>query len=443
MNVPLTLWSPRAFLAKVHNEQIGFGLYYGILIALFCYNLLIFLSIRDVNYLYYLHYIGGWILFQMSLNGLAFEYLWPAYPWWGNLATPFFLFFVALGVIQFTRAFLQLKVNLPRLDLIFRFFLGLAPILMASTLILRYGIVIRIANGLALIGLSIILIAGIMSLRLHVRQARYFMLAWVLLLVGSMAFILRQFGVLPSVFLTDYGMQIGSALEVILLSLALAHRIRILQEENVRIQKEATETLEMRVRQRTQELDNALQDLSVASEKLKDLSRTDALTGCRNRACFDELLEMEWQRAVHSQAPIGLLMLDIDHFKQINDTYGHPGGDACLRQVAQEIRTLIRRPGDESFRYGGEEFAVMLPNTDLAGAVHVGEVILGKIASLAIAYEGKRIPVTVSVGVASMVPEGGINSEALIANADKALYEAKRNGRNQVCSLQETRPSPV
>lgn len=438
MHVPVALWTERAFFAEVHNEQIGFGLYYGILVALFCYNLLLFLSIRDINFLYYLHYIGGWILFQMSLNGLAFEYLWPENPWWGNRATPFFLFFVALGVLLFTRAFLQLKENLPKLDMVFRFFIVLAAILMASTLVLRYAIVIRLANGLALIGLIMMLVTGFLSIRRKVRQARYFMLAWVCLLVGSIAFILKQFGILPSNFLTDYGMQIGSALEVVLLSLALAHRIRMLQDENVRIQKEATETLEVRVRQRTQELDTALQDLSVASEKLRDLSRTDALTGCRNRACFDELLETEWQRALHSGTPIGLLMLDIDHFKQINDTHGHQGGDACLKQVAQAIRTLIHRPGDESFRYGGEEFAILLPNTDLAGAVHVGENILARIDALTVVYEEKRIPVTVSVGVASIVPEEDMRSETLVTHADKALYEAKRRGRNRVCFSGET-----
>lgn len=261
------------------------------------------------------------------------------------------------------------------------------------------------------------------------------MLAWVILLLGSVAYILKLFSILPSMFFTDYGMQIGSAMEVILLSFALAHRMRVLKEENVRIQKEATEMLEVRVQQRTQELDSALKDLSIASEKLKDLSRTDALTGCKNRSCFDELLEMEWRRAYHARSTIALLMLDIDHFKSINDTYGHLCGDACLKQVAAAIRNLIRRPDDEAFRYGGEEFAVLLPNTDLAGATHLANILLTHVATLSVIYEGKRIPLTVSVGVACLSPEEDDSSEALIFEADKALYEAKRSGRNQVCVL--------
>ncbi|GAB3538308.1 diguanylate cyclase [Noviherbaspirillum agri] len=432
MLIPLVLWSEKAFLAQDREEQLWLGVYYGILAAMFFYNLMIFLSIRDVSYLYYLQYIGGWILFQMSLNGLAFEYLWPDNPWWGNRATPFFIAFVGLGVIQFTRAFLQLKIHLPRLDFVFRIFLLLAMAMMAASFVLSYGVVIRAANTLALIGLCIILVTGVLCLRLGLAQARYFMLAWAVLLAGSMAFILRLIDVLPSNALTDYGMQVGSALEVTLLSFALAHRMRILKEENARIQKEATDMLEARVQQRTQELDTALRNLSVASEKLKDLSRTDGLTGCKNRTCFNEMLEIEWQRAVHSRNSIGLLMLDIDHFKRINDSFGHLAGDACLKQVAQEIRSLIRRPLDEAFRYGGEEFAILLPNTDLTGAIHIAETILSQISSLMIVHEGTPIPVTVSIGVACTVAEANTSNEVLISTADKALYDAKRLGRNQV-----------
>ena len=433
MLMPLTLWSPQAFSAEDHEEQLGLGLYYGILAAMFCYNLMIYLSIRDRSYLYYLHYIGGWILFQMALNGLAFEYLWPAHPEWGNRATPFFLCFSGAGVMLFTRSFLQLREHLPRMDAFCRFYFWLALAVMAATFFVSYGTVMKSANALALLAVGVLVAAALLSLRRGVAQARFFLLAWTALLLGSSAYILRQFNVLPSMFITDYGMQIGSALEVILLSFALAHRMRMLKEENARIQKEAAEMLEARVQQRTHELDCALRELSVASEKLKDLSRTDALTGCRNRACFDELLELEWQRARDAGSAIGLLMLDIDHFKQINDTYGHPCGDACLKHVVQVIQGVVDRPGEAIFRYGGEEFAIMLPETDRPGALQLAQAMLAQIAALPFAYEGMRIPVTVSIGAASMVPEGAC--EAIILEADRALYEAKRRGRNQVCAF--------
>ena len=433
LQLPLTLWSPQAFLAKDHEEQVALGIYYGILIAMLCYNLMIFLAIRDVNYLYYLHYIGGWVLFQMALNGLAFEYLWPNYPWLGNIATPFFLAFTLVGVIQFTRAFLQTKRYLPTFDVICRIYLWLFMLLMAGTFFLPYALVIKVGTVGALTASLLVFVIGVVSLQRQIKQAKYFIIAWSLLLLGIIVYALKTFGVLPGIFITEYGLQIGSAIEVVLLSFALAHRMRILKEENERIQREATELLEQRVQQRTQELDQALWNLSDANEKLKDISHIDGLTGVKNRAYFNEQFDLEWRRALRSHSPIGLLMVDIDHFKHINDTHGHLGGDACLKQVAQSVSSAVGRPGDECFRYGGEEFVVLLANTDLAGTAHIGETICRQIHALEVFYDGKKIPITISVGVSSMVPTGDMERDSLIGNADNALYQAKKSGRNRVC----------
>jgi diguanylate cyclase (GGDEF)-like protein len=432
LQLPLTLWSPQALLVKDHEEQYALGIYYGILIAMLCYNLMIFLAIRDVNYLYYLLYIGGWILFQMSLNGLAFEYLWPNYPRWGNIATPFFLAVSLVSVMLFTRAFLQIKLYLPKFDVICRIYLWLSTLLMVGTFFLHYALVIKIGAIGASTAALLVLVISILSLRRRVRQAKYFIIAWSLLLLGIIIYALKTFGVLPSIFITEYGLQIGSAIEVVLLSFALAHRMRILKEENERIQREATEMLEQRVQQRTQELDQALWNLSDANEKLKDISHIDGLTGVKNRAYFNEQFDLEWRRALRSHNPIGLLMVDIDHFKHVNDTYGHLGGDACLRQVAQCVAGAVRRPGDECFRYGGEEFVVLLANTDLAGTAHIGEIICRQIEALDILYDGKKIAITISVGASSVIPKSDVDRDSLIGNADSALYQAKHNGRNQV-----------
>ena len=433
MQLPLRLWSVRGLLTKDHEEQYVLGIYYGIMVAMFCYNLMIFVSIRDTSYLYYLVYLGGWLFFQLSLNGLAFEYLWPNSPWWGNLSTPFFIGFTVFGVVQFTRAFLQLKKNLPRLDWIFQLLMGLWIVVMASSLLINYSIVIKVATVGSLLTSIVIFIAGIISLKRRMLQARYFMLAWSVLLCSAIVYSLKTFAIVPSIFITDYGMQIGSSLEVVLLSFALAHRMRILKEENERIQLEATEMLELRVQQRTLELGQALQSLSEASETLKDMSRIDGLTGVKNRTHFNEKLDIEWRRALRGNSAIGLLMLDIDHFKEINDTFGHLGGDLCLKQVAVAIRQSVRRCTDDVFRYGGEEFAVLLPETDIRGTAHLGELIRANIERLEITLDNRKISVTLSVGVACMTPDVGTDSEYLIGAADSALYQAKRNGRNQVC----------
>lgn len=433
ITLPLVLWSMNALLAKDHEEQYALGIYYGVLVAMLCFNLMIFIAIRDISYLYYLYYLGGWILMQMSINGLAFEYLWPDHPRWGNIATPFFLGILISTIIQFVRAFLQIKKNLPKFDLVCRIYLWLGVLITACAFFLPYSIVIKSVVVIALTESVAIFIAGGICLKRGVRQAKYFMLAWSVLLVGNVMYIMQNWGVLPTVFITEYGLQIGSALEVVLLSFALAHRMRILKEENERIQWEATETLELRVKHRTQELGQALKDLSEASDKLKDLSHTDGLTGAKNRAHFNEKLDAEWQRALRSGRSIGLLMIDIDHFKHINDTYGHLVGDACLKQVARTIGHAVRRATDDSFRYGGEEFVVMLPGSDLHGALGLGEAIRGQVEALALVFDGVEVPLTISVGVACVVPDFEMNRDALIGAADSAMYQAKRNGRNRVC----------
>lgn len=437
MQLPLMLRSVVDLLAKDHEEQLVLGIYYGILIAMFFYNLLVFLAIRDINYRNYLLYIGGSILFQMSLNGLAFEYLWPNYPWWGKIAIPFFIGFTCVGVTQFSRYFLQLKQNLPKFDFVFRIYFWVFMFVMVGSFFMHYSTVSKIATFATLTVSVMIAIAGGICLQRRVRQAKYFMLAWSTLLLGVILYSLKTFGVLPNIFITEYGMQISSALEMVLLSFALAHRMRILREENERIQREATEMLEQRVQQRTLELDQALSSLSAANEILQDLSHIDGLTGVKNRAYFDERFDLEWRRANRAHLPLGLLMFDIDHFKSVNDTYGHLGGDDCLKRIAVAIRQAICRPGDDVFRYGGEEFAVILPNTDAAGAANIGEIVRCQVEALEIIFDDKKISITLSVGVTARIPDATNDGDSLIRNADKALYQAKRNGRNQVCVFSE------
>ncbi len=435
MQMPLVLRSPESMQARDHEEQYVLGIFYGILLAMLLYNLLIFASIRDINYLFYVWYLGGWILFQMSLTGLAFEYLWPDNPSWGNKATPFFIGFSNLGIILFARSLLQTKINLPKFERLLKYVAGLCVLIMVLALFASYTIAIKLATAGALVVALLVVSTGIWSLKIGLRQARYFMLAWSALLLGIMLYVLKTFGVLPSTPVTEYSMQIGSAFEVILLSFALAHRMRILKEDNERIQLEANENLERRVQERTLELDEALLGLSKANEQLKDLSHIDGLTAINNRGYFNEQFEFEWQRAMRVRSPVGLLMVDIDHFKNFNDTYGHLGGDACLKMVAQTIQQAIKRPADRCYRYGGEEFSVLLPHTDLEGSVYIAETICRAVEALDFRIDGVRVPVNISVGVSSVIPERGTPCESLISFADQALYQAKRNGRNRVESF--------
>lgn len=127
-------------------------------------------------------------------------------------------------------------------------------------------------------------------------------------------------------------------------------------------------------------------------------------------------------------------MVNIDHFKKVNDNYGHPCGDVCLRCVANTIQQTLRRSCDEVFRYGGEEFVVLLANTDLDGAIHIAELIRRQVDMLEFLFDGNKIPITVSIGASTAIPNSVDDAQSLFGNADKALYEAKLAGRNKVCA---------
>lgn len=156
---------------------------------------------------------------------------------------------------------------------------------------------------------------------------------------------------------------------------------------------------------------------------------TDALTGAGNRICLDNVLAREFELAQRYHQPLSLLMLDIDYFKQVNDTFGHAAGDKVLRTVAETLRAASRC-ADMTFRYGGEEFVVLLNKTDMQGARITAERLRTTIAGLSCFYENKDIPITISVGVATLLP--GETKEEFLKRADEALYLAKENGRNRI-----------
>jgi len=185
---------------------------------------------------------------------------------------------------------------------------------------------------------------------------------------------------------------------------------------------------------KTRALEEANEHLAAAVETLHRISTQDGLTGVANRRHFDETLALEWRRAARSRSLLSLLMLDIDYFKAFNDAAGHQAGDECLRRVAQALRDHLHRAADLVSRYGGEEFAILLPETDAESARAVAESIREHIESLDIAHPAAPLGhVTVSIGLASVIPpRDGSNAGDFIRCADAALYDAKRSGRNRV-----------
>ena len=166
--------------------------------------------------------------------------------------------------------------------------------------------------------------------------------------------------------------------------------------------------------------------------ELQSQTLIDGLTGIANRRRFDAHLQHEFRRAKRTGAPLSLIMIDVDHFKDYNDNYGHQQGDQCLLQVANALQQALRRPSDLVARYGGEEFSAVLPDTNQEGALRVAEAMRDEVKALALAHahSGTAQRVTISLGIATRVPDQADEPGSLIDAADRALYRAKRSGRN-------------
>ncbi|HUL58460.1 MAG TPA: diguanylate cyclase [Anaeromyxobacteraceae bacterium] len=192
----------------------------------------------------------------------------------------------------------------------------------------------------------------------------------------------------------------------------------------------------LRIKHLQDELRDAHRTLQAQKKQLQEQSLTDALTGLRNRRFFDERLQEEFHRAQRYSDPVSLMMIDLDHFKLVNDRWGHPTGDAVLHETAAEIRASLRDP-DICARYGGEEFAVILPKTHLAGALAVAERVWRALAAKANrAPDGGEVRVTASIGIAFYPSKDITTAELLLRFADEAMYRAKSAGRNTICLYQ-------
>jgi diguanylate cyclase (GGDEF)-like protein len=214
----------------------------------------------------------------------------------------------------------------------------------------------------------------------------------------------------------------GVAITLMLLALLAFLAVRMVRQIIVRDRLQA-------------ELGGAKTALEANNAALKLMALSDSLTGLSNRRHFDLRLAAEFKRASRDQLPIALVMIDVDYFKRYNDHHGHVAGDAALQAVATAVQAGPRRPGDVAARFGGEEFAILLPGTDLDGALAVAEVVRAAVAALQFEHGASPFrTLTVSAGVHALVPVRGQAPRALIEAADRGLYQAKAAGRNQVCA---------
>jgi len=431
MQVPLVLFTPTAFTELSRDAQLGMGLYFGILLALFFYNMVLWLTLRDASYFWYLLHISAFGMVLFTLNGLGFEYLWPGSTWLADKSVPLSICLAQIGMHQFTRTFLGLQRRWRLGDRISIGVIVFYVLLGVAATQLPYHVSTPIASASVFLSIGWIAVTSVVSLRRGYKPAKLLLLAWSMFLLGTGLFTAVAFGLVPKVFITEYGKEIGSALEMLLLSVALGYRYAALRNENERIVREARDQLEQKVEQRTAELTNALSQLEDAHARLRESSQRDGLTGLHNRTYFHEGFESLLSQA-RSGRRLSLLMIDLDHFKQINDRYGHLVGDDCLRWAARVIGQSLRPHNALLARFGGEEFVVALPGMDLDAAASVAEELRRRLRSEPCRSQGYSIRVTASFGVHAVDThmKGGI--EAALQIADDALYRAKADGRDCV-----------
>jgi diguanylate cyclase len=433
IQAPMTLWEESAFLEHNNSRIMIHGLYFGTMLIIAVYNLLIYFGLGERVYLYYVIYVISMALFLAGLGGHSFQYLWPGQTQWNDRSIIFFLAGVVAFGSQFTRRFLSLAHYSRRLDRLSLVCVLLGAGMMASSFFMPYKFNILTLIPLASAACAQGLVVGGYTWKRGEPTAKFYCIAWGAMLSGGILLALSKFHLIPTNAFTEHATQIGSSLEVVLLSFALAERINVERRLRYEAQTVALETqmkvnemLEQRVQERTQELEKV-------NQRLQELSDTDQLTGLNNRRFLDGLLEREWARSRRYGQHLAVLLIDVDHFKQVNDVHGHLTGDRCLQSLAACIKGMLRQMTDQAARYGGEEFCVVLPETDSAGAMVVAERIRAKIEATPVVEHHLVLRVTVSIGVACATANDDLKGvDDLLQMADQALYQSKAGGRNRV-----------
>jgi diguanylate cyclase (GGDEF)-like protein len=421
LTVPAYLWRPEAMIAADRNAQLVYGLFYGLVIALFLYNLMLYVALRDQTYLWYVLYVGAFGVGLATFDGLAFQYLWPESVWWANHALGTSLCATLLFGTQFARSFL----NIPAITLFANRFLlavmafaAVGVLLAATGWLVPYGTIMRSLSVLACSAAGIVLYVSVRAVLGGYRPAGFFLLAWTALLVFIALGALRNFAIVPTHFLTLNGLHIGLALDVVLLSFALADRITSVQKE-----KEVAQAAAITSQAALLEREQLMAQLQEREQQMRHMAQHDSLTGLPNRLSMQQRLALAMEFAKRNRKKLAVMMVDLDGFKRLNDTRGHRRGDHVLVQIAGRLRTSVRG-SDTVARYGGDEFVVLAGELDRAGDVENIAEKIADMVSLPISVDGVTENIGCSIGI-SIFPDHAEDAEGLIERADRAMYAAK------------------
>ncbi|MBA1145617.1 GGDEF domain-containing protein [Ectothiorhodospiraceae bacterium WFHF3C12] len=429
---PLWLLEDGVFFARAQKDLLLYGVYYGVLLALLAYNLLLFASLRERPFLLYGLYLAAFFVWNFTFRGYAFQFWWPDWPTLNNQMVAIAGSLIYVALTAFTNDFLELRRSAPRMRWLLFALTAVIGLTLLPALAGMYAFTFAMLIPAGILYLVFIYaMAWVLALRGNA-PARIYVLAWSVLIVGAVLYYLRVLGWLPSNFVTENALQIGSGLECVLLAFGLAHKIHSLNQRqldaemsNAAFHKRLSLDLEAKVRERTM-------DLEAANARLQEMASTDELTGLSNRRRFNERFQEEYKRRQRSRAMLCFCILDIDHFKEYNDTYGHHAGDEVLQRVATLLSHHFRRAGDQLFRLGGEEFGVLLDAEAAEQAIDRVEAVRRALVEEGIPHRRAAEGVlTASFGLICARDYAAIYSTGrAYQEADDALYEAKSMGRN-------------
>ncbi len=396
--LPFALATERGHATNERGAQYAYGALYGFLLALIFYNCMLFFGLHRRSQMYYALYLLCFIVMNACYTGHGFAYVWPERPDIQRFIIVTAIVMYAASGLLFASSFLELAQRAVRLNRWVRGFAlaGVLAIALCIALDSQLAAVLLAFSYLSTVT-AVMVALGVYAVVVRRSAGIYFFAATLSGMLGAAATTTSVWGLIPLNTYTYHGIEFGIVLEATLLALAIAQQMGY--EQSARL-------------------------------KAEYLAQRDPLTGLYNRRAFLDLSRAAWAQSQRNARPLSVLMLDIDHFKKINDQYGHDGGDKLLLSVSHLLTTTCRT-SDLLARWGGEEFVLLLPETDIEHARLFAERIRHLIEETEHAAPQDTIRCTASIGVADYATDTDLG--ALIARADARLYEAKAGGRNQVC----------
>lgn len=453
VNAPLSLWHPIEYIKYKSKFNLIYGIFAGFIIALALMHFALFSFTKKRYFLYATAFISVIWLLNIHLYGFSYRYLYGNWQWLQQYAQPLLIFLSSTILLPLLRPYIELKPILNVFTLPKKLIYVCIGLLLLLLGILPIDVSLATSYTLSFLLTTLLLALFAMQWVIYKRKTPCFIMMFVFILLALGHQISFELGFISGSQLSTPVSYFCYFIVSLILSFTLVRQfIRerdleveaqqaklahsqaqdALLNEKLKLQEQTQADLEALVDERTFELQVTLRELEDKNRELEQMNIEDPLTKIKNRRYFDKRLQMEVRRSRREQSTLSVVMLDIDHFKNINDTYGHLSGDKAICAVADIIKAHLQRPSDEVFRYGGEEFVMLLPNTELEGAHKIAEQIRCAVDDFQLKLDQAIVNLTLSAGIYSAVVVDPKLPHVYTDLADKALYQAKQQGRNQV-----------